>query len=63
MAKTMMPQNRRTRRRSKKIKQEARGRGVQHELIDPMTALMIKTNYFICAKVLEDITERVENGK
>ena len=61
MAKSMMPQNRRSSRRARKQSKQPRRRGVRHELIDPTTILMHQTNPLTGMKVLEDTMEKVEN--
>ena len=60
MAKSMMPQNRSSRRARRQTKQPRR-RDVRHELIDLTTILMHQTNPLTGMKVLEDTMERVEN--
>ena len=56
-----MPQNTSSKRARKQDK-KPKGRGVQHELIDPTTILMPQTNPLTNTKVQDDTIERVKNG-
>ena len=58
MAKSMISQNRRSRRARKQDKKR-RDRDVQCKFIDPMTILMPQNNPLTSTKVLQDTMERV----